>query len=71
MLVVIKYNSKMGEITNEIVEKSYAVAKDFYHKRITLKKAQDILVKSGMNENSAMDYIYMYVFITSGQIAYA
>lgn len=40
----------MGKITNELVEKAYNVAKDFYHNRLTLKQAQDILVKNGMNK---------------------
>ena len=50
----------MGKITNEIVEKAYIVAKDFYHDRISLKEAMDALVKDGMNENSATAYIYNY-----------
>lgn len=45
----------MGKITNEIVEKAYNLAKDFYHERISLKQAQENLVKDGMNANSAMD----------------
>jgi hypothetical protein len=47
----------MGKITNEIVEKAYGVAKDFYQKKINLKQATEILLKNGMNGNSAVDYI--------------
>lgn len=70
---IIRSNIKkepMGKITNEIVEKAYEVAKDFYHerKRKRLKQAQDILVKNGMNENSAMDYIYNYSNLIQGNL---
>lgn len=58
----------MEIITNEIIEKAYEVAKDFYHKRITLKQAQDVLVKDGMNENSALDYIYNYSNLIQGKL---
>jgi 5-methylcytosine-specific restriction protein A len=58
----------MGIITNEIVEKAYKIAKDFYYGLISLKKAQDILVKDGMNVNSAMDYIYNYSNLIQGKL---
>lgn len=58
----------MGKITNEIVDKAYNVAKDFYNDRITLKQAQDILVQAGMNKNSAMDYIYNYSNLIQGKL---
>ena len=58
----------MGKITNEIVEKAYKVAKDFYDNRITLKEAQDTLVQDGMNKNSAMDYIYNYSNLIQGKL---
>jgi 5-methylcytosine-specific restriction protein A len=58
----------MEKITNELVEKAYEVAKDFYYNRIILKQAQDILVKSGMNANSAMDYIYNYSNLIQGKL---
>jgi 5-methylcytosine-specific restriction protein A len=58
----------MGKITNEIVEKAYIVAKGFYHDRISLKEAKDTLVKVGMNENSATDYIYNYSNLIQGKL---
>jgi len=58
----------MGKITNEIVEKAYDVAKDFYYDKITLKQAQAILVQNGMNKNSAMDYIYNYSNLIQGKL---
>ena len=58
----------MGKITNEIVEKAYNLAKDFYHERISLKQAQENLVKDGMNANSAMDYIYNYSNLIQGKL---
>lgn len=58
----------MGTITNEIVEKAYVVAKDFYDDRISLKQAQNMLVKDGMNENSAVDYIYNYSNLIQGKL---
>jgi 5-methylcytosine-specific restriction protein A len=58
----------MGKITNEIVEKAYKVAKDFYEGRISLKKAQDILINDAMNANSAMDYIYNYSNLIQGKL---
>ena len=58
----------MGKITNEIVKKAYDLAKDFYHDRIMLKQAKDILVQNGMNKNSAMDYIYNYSNLVQGKL---
>jgi 5-methylcytosine-specific restriction protein A len=58
----------MVKITNEIFEKSYEVAKDFYHKKITLKKAKEFLTQFGMNENSAVDYIYNYSNLIQGKL---
>ncbi len=58
----------MGKITNEMVEKSYEVGKDFYHKKITLKKAVEFLTQIGMNENSAVDYIYNYSNLIQGKL---
>lgn len=50
----------MNKITNKLIELAYQVAKDFYNNRKTLQEAKSILVENGMNENSAMDYIYNY-----------
>ncbi len=58
----------MGKITDEIVKKSYEVAKDFYQDRISLKEAQNILVNEGMNENSAIGYIYNYSNLIQGKL---
>ena len=58
----------MGKITNEIVERAYDVAKDFFHKKITLKQATEILSKNGMNEKSAVDYIYNYSNLIGGKL---
>ncbi|MEK7718856.1 MAG: HNH endonuclease [Bacteroidota bacterium] len=58
----------MGKITNEMVEKSYEVGKDFNHKNITLKKAVELLTQIGMNENSAVDYIYNYSNLIQGKL---
>jgi len=58
----------MEKITNEKIEQAYELAKDFYHKRKTLKEAKDILVNSGMNENSATDYIYNYSNLLNGKL---
>jgi len=58
----------MGKITNEIVKKAYEVAKNFYNDRISLKQAQGLLVKDGMNANSATDYIYNYSNLIQGKL---
>jgi 5-methylcytosine-specific restriction protein A len=58
----------MGKITNELVEKAYIVAKDFFQKKITLKKATEILSRDGMNEKSAVDYIYNYSNLIQGKL---
>lgn len=58
----------MGKITNEMVEKSYNIGKDFYHKKINLKKAVELLAEIGMNKNSASDYIYNYSNLIQGKL---
>ncbi len=58
----------MGNITNEMVEKSYDLGKEFYHKKISLKEAVEILVAIGMNKNSATDYIYNYSNLIQGKL---
>ena len=58
----------MGKITNELVEKAYVVAKDFFQKKITLKKATEKLFRNGMNEKSAVDYIYNYSNLIQGKL---
>ena len=58
----------MGKIRDQLVAKAYAVAKDFYQNIITLKEAKGLLVKEGMNENSAIDYIYNYSNLIQGKL---
>lgn len=58
----------MGKITNEIVEKAYDIAKDFFHEKITLKQATEVLSETGMNRNSAVDYIYLYSNLIQGKL---
>lgn len=58
----------MGKITNEMVEKSYDVGKDFYENIKTLSQAVEILTKIGMNRNSAIDYIYNYSNLIKGKL---
>jgi 5-methylcytosine-specific restriction enzyme A len=58
----------MRKITNEIVEKAYDVAKKFFQEEITLKKAIEILSQNGMNENSALDYVYNYSNLIQGKL---
>lgn len=50
----------MGKITNEMVEKSYQIGKQFYNNGISLKDGIKELTKIGMNKNSAVDYVYNY-----------
>jgi len=58
----------MKKITNEIVEIAYDIAKDFFYTKITLKQATEILSQKGMNENSAVDYIYLYSNLIQGKL---
>jgi len=50
----------MGKITNEMVEKSYQIGKQFYNNGISLKDGIKELTEIGMNKNSAVDYVYNY-----------
>ena len=58
----------MGKITNEMIEKSFDVGKDFFNKKITLKEGVELLTEIGMNENSAVDYIYSYSNLIQGKL---
>ena len=58
----------MGKITNELIETAYEVAKNFFQKKVSLKQAQGSLVESGMNKNSATDYIYNYSNLIQGKL---
>jgi len=58
----------VGTITNEMIETSYVVGKNFYEKKINLKKGVEILTNMGMNKNSAVDYIYNYSKLIQGKL---
>ncbi len=58
----------MGKITNEMIEQSYVVGKDLYLKKTTLKKGLELLTNIGMNESSAVDYIYNYANLIQGKL---
>ena len=57
----------MGKITNQMIEKSFEIGKRFYKKSISLKEGTKVLTNSGMNENSAVDYIYNYSNLIQGK----
>ncbi len=58
----------MGKITKELVEKSFEIGKKFYKDQISLKEGMKILTDIGMNENSAVDYIYNYSNLVQGKL---
>ena len=58
----------MGKITKQMVEKSFEIGKQFYEKQISLKDGIKILTDIGMNENSAVDYIYNYSNLIQGKL---
>ena len=58
----------MGKITNEMIEKSFDVGKEFYNKKVTLKEGVELLTEIGMNEKSAVDYIYNYSNLIQGKL---
>lgn len=58
----------MSKITNEIVEKSFEIGKQFFQKEITLKKAISILSQIGMKKNSAVAYVYSYSNFMQGKL---
>jgi 5-methylcytosine-specific restriction protein A len=58
----------MGRITNEMVEKSFEIGKEFYNNRISLKDGIKTLTDIGMNENSAVDYVYNYSNLIQGKL---
>lgn len=57
----------MSKITNEMVEKSFEIGKKFFHNQINLKDGIKVLTNIGMNENSAVDYIYNYSNLIQGK----
>lgn len=58
----------MGKITNQMVEKSFEIGKRFYKNQISLKDGIKILTDIGMNENSAVDYVYNYSNLIQGKL---
>jgi 5-methylcytosine-specific restriction protein A len=58
----------MGKITNEMVEKSYEIGKRFYKNQVSLKDGIKVLTDIGMNENSAVDYVYNYSNLIQGKL---
>jgi 5-methylcytosine-specific restriction protein A len=58
----------MGKITNEVVEKSFEIGKKFYKNKISLKNGIKVLTEIGMNENSAVDYVYNYSNLIQGKL---
>lgn len=58
----------MGKITNQMVEESFKIGKRFYKNQISLKDGIKILTDIGMNENSAVDYVYNYSNLIQGKL---
>lgn len=58
----------MGKITNEMVEESFEIGKKFYKNKISLKDGIKVLTEIGMNENSAVDYVYNYSNLIQGKL---
>lgn len=57
----------MGKMTNKMVEKSFEIGKERFLDKISLQEGVDLLVKIGVNENSARDYIYLYSHLRNGE----
>lgn len=57
----------MGKMTNEMVKESFLIGKERFLNRISLQEGVDSLVKIGINENSARDYIYLYSHLRNGE----
>lgn len=58
----------MGKITNDIVEKSFEIAKKVYGEKITEKEGIRILEKIGMKDTSAHHYINNYSNLVQGKL---
>ncbi|MFB6344093.1 HNH endonuclease [Saccharicrinis sp. FJH62] len=58
----------MAKITNQMIEKSFKIGKDFFEKKISLKEGVILLTHIGMNKNSAVDYIYNYSNLIQGKL---
>lgn len=57
----------MGKMTNEMVKKSFTIAKERFLNKISLQEGTNLLVKAGINRNSARDYIYLYSHLRNGE----
>ena len=51
-----------------MVEKSFEIGKKFYKNKISLKDGIKVLTEIGMNENSAVDYVYNYSNLIQGKL---
>lgn len=51
-----------------MVEESFKIGKRFYKNQISLKDGIKILTDIGMNENSAVDYVYNYSNLIQGKL---
>jgi 5-methylcytosine-specific restriction protein A len=58
----------MGKMTNQMVEKSFEIAKKRFLEKITLQEAVENLENIGVNPNSARDYIYLYKHLRNGEL---
>lgn len=58
----------MRQMTKEMVEKSFEIAKLKFLNKISLKVGVEILEKMGINTNSARDYIYCYSHLMKGEL---
>lgn len=55
-------------MTNNLVERSFTIAKEKYLGNISLTEARDKLEAVGVNPNSAADYIYLYSHLRDGSL---
>ncbi|MHB0756855.1 HNH endonuclease [Polaribacter sp. M15] len=58
----------MGKMTNQMVEKSFEIAKERFSGKTTLQEAVEKLENIGVNPNSARDYIYLYKHLRNGEL---
>ena len=58
----------MAKITNEMIHHSYELGKKFFNNKLSLKESVEELSITGMNKNSATDYIYNYSHLIQGKL---
>ena len=58
----------MGKMTNQMVHRSFEIAKNRFLEKITLQEAVEKLEEAGVNPNSARDYIYLYKHLKQGEL---